>query len=78
MPARDKRDNFMSHALQVKHFGVQMKMLLAVRAAGSASDASSSGTEDSQLKACVHGMMKLDHFQNYSKGWEQQHHHRHC
>lgn len=45
----------MSHVLQVKHFGVQMKMLLAVRAAGSAADATSSSAEDSQLKSCVTG-----------------------
>lgn len=53
--ARANRENMMSHALQVKHFGVQMKMLLAVRAAGSAADASASGAEDSQLKTCVQG-----------------------
>jgi len=57
VPQRTERENLMSHALQVKHFGVQMKMLLAVRAAGSAADASSTSAEDAQLKTCVQGIV---------------------
>jgi len=51
------REQFVSTALQVKHFAVQLKMLLAVRAAGSATQQSNSSVEDNQLKTCVKGIV---------------------
>jgi len=60
------KDVLESNALQVKHWAVQIKMLLAVRAAGSAADVSKTATEEDQYTNSVKGIVDsiiavLDH-----------------
>jgi len=51
------KDALESSALQVKHWAVQLKMLLAVRAAGSAADVNKTSTEEDQYTNSVKGLV---------------------